>query len=634
MVRSVFEQSGIAEVSKSPERREDSVTGKPPSQQRWKLLRRVLPILFVWGTWTAMVGAALAFVHTYGSNVPSWDGWDMVPTLTGHQPVSAKWLWSQHNEHRVPLPRLLLLGLHGITGINFRTPMFFNIAVTAALALAMILSAKRLRGGQLRYTDAFFPLIFLHWGHAANMIWGWQLQFYTSMALSGTALLLIVQSGPSPKPRNAAFSGSALFCFPCAARTAWHWCPPLALWLGYFAIFQRRSGDLNARRASLPTLGLAVGALVLSALYLFGWERVPFFGFGFGLWSITTAAKVGAMGFGPGLAGLDLQLRPMTLWPIPCLFVLCFLAASVALLLRSSRDRPQERQRALGLLSFLTAMGCLALALGLGRNAFETRYVILLFPTWCCVYFVWSIYAPPLLNTSARTLLLALTLVTLWPNTRFGIDYGTDVRSQLASFEREMEAGVPSYRLIFRYWHYLHPHQDILNEYMPMLREAGVGSFRYLQDNPTFREVPVPLVPRSVNQVRWNGGTAYATGHGNESYMLFSLPKAEYVYGIRLKYTYRNEDDTLPFVFLYWRDDADKEFGGDRYGNYSATGDHANWVRGTWGQTEAPESTLTLWVCDTVKDIRIHPDLRPGVFTLSELVLLAPPADQPHRAEE
>src|SRR5262249_34461616 len=187
---------------------------------------------------------------------------------------------------------------------------------------------------------------------------------------------------------------------------------------------------------------------------------------------------------------------------------------------------------------------------------------------------------------------------------------------------------VPTYRLIFRYWHYLHPHQDILNEYMPMLRDAGVGSFRYLQDNPPFREIPVPLAPRSLNEVRWNGGTAYPTWDGNESYMLFSLPKAEYVYGIRLKYTYRNEDNTLPFVFLYWRDDTDKEFGDERYGNYSATGDHANWVRGTWGQTKAPESTLTFWVCDMVKEIRRHPDLRPGELTLSELVLLAPVTDR------
>jgi hypothetical protein len=148
-----------------------------------------------------------------------------------------------------------------------------------------------------------------------------------------------------------------------------------------------------------------------------------------------------------------------------------------------------------------------------------------------------------------------------------------------------------------------------------------------LKDDPAFREVSIPLVPERVSNVRWEAGTAYATG-GDESYVLFSLPKAEYVYGIRLKYDYWNSDHKLPFVYLYWRDDGDKAFARDRFGNYSATGDHANWVRGTWGQTKEPESTVTFWICDTVKEIRLHPDLKPGVMKISELVLLTAPAGQ------
>jgi len=60
----------------------------------------------------------------------------------------------------------------------------------------MILIAKSLRGGPISLTDAFFPLIVLNWGQAENLIWGWQLQSYSSMALSAIALLLTVQSKP------------------------------------------------------------------------------------------------------------------------------------------------------------------------------------------------------------------------------------------------------------------------------------------------------------------------------------------------------------------------------------------------------------------------------------------------------
>ncbi|MCI0336969.1 MAG: DUF2721 domain-containing protein [Acidobacteria bacterium] len=605
-----------------------AVTDEPAGRQNSHSSYSPLAAIFVWIVWMAMFVAALGFVERYGSNVPSWDGWDMVPTLTGNQPVTTEWLWSQHNEHRVPLPRLILLGLHRLTGINFRTPMFFNVFITGALALAMILVAKRLRGGRISYTDAFFPLIFLNWGQAANLIWGWQVQFYASMALSGMVLLFIVLSGPRHRLRYTFLLGICLILLPLCGANGLVLMPPLVLWLGYSAILNIRTGEPKAKRNGLLAMGLAMSALLLTIFYLIGWETVPHQIFRFSIWSISTAAKTLTMGLGPGVFGLDIRLLPMAIWPIPCLAVFCFLLCSVVILLMAARSRPQERHRALGLLSFLAAMGCLALSLGSGRNGFETRYVTLNLPIWCCGYFIWSIYATPKWNISARMFLLAVTIVMVWPNTRFGINYGNDIRSHLAGFESDMAAGVPSYRLAFRYREYLHPHHDILNEYMPMLRQAGVGSFHFLRENPAFREVKVPLVPQSLKQVRWESGTAYMTGNEAQSYILFSLPKAEYVCGIRLKYTHWNESNTLPYVLVYWKDEDQKEFAKDRSGNYSATGDYGNWVRGTWGKTKESESTFTLWVCDTVKDIRIHPDVRPGVFKISELVLLVPQIDK------
>src|SRR5262249_38455423 len=152
--------------------------------------------LFVYGIWTVMLLAGLAFVVKFGSNVPSWDEWDMVPTMTGEQPVTASWLWSQHNEHRVPVPRLAMLGLFWLFGNDFRMSMYWNVLSAAALALGMIVVAKRLRGW-LSLTDAFFPLLLLHWGHAVNFIWGWQIEFFLSTFFAGVALLLIVGCRPA-----------------------------------------------------------------------------------------------------------------------------------------------------------------------------------------------------------------------------------------------------------------------------------------------------------------------------------------------------------------------------------------------------------------------------------------------------
>src|SRR4051812_11583709 len=99
---------------------------------RWRTYAKGTPF-FVWSVWALMCIAALAFVGTFGRNVPYWDEWAMVPFLSGDQAVDARWLWSEHNGHRIPLPRLFLLMLYKLTGADFRAGMYFNVLALAAL---------------------------------------------------------------------------------------------------------------------------------------------------------------------------------------------------------------------------------------------------------------------------------------------------------------------------------------------------------------------------------------------------------------------------------------------------------------------------------------------------------------------
>jgi hypothetical protein len=101
---------------------------------------------FEWAVWGAMLLAALAFVWKFGSNVPYWDEWQMVPRLTGEQPVDAGWLWASHSGHRIPFPKLLLVTAYKVTGSDFRVGMYANVLALGAVALAMIRAAKGLRG--------------------------------------------------------------------------------------------------------------------------------------------------------------------------------------------------------------------------------------------------------------------------------------------------------------------------------------------------------------------------------------------------------------------------------------------------------------------------------------------------------
>lgn len=127
----------------------------------------------VWAVWGLSSAAALLFVAKYGSSIPYWDDWNMVPVVAGDQPVDARWLWSEHNGHRIPVPRLLLVGLYKLSGSDARAGMYFNVIILATAALILIRAARSQRG-KTSYADALFPLLLLNWGHCENLLWCWQ----------------------------------------------------------------------------------------------------------------------------------------------------------------------------------------------------------------------------------------------------------------------------------------------------------------------------------------------------------------------------------------------------------------------------------------------------------------------------
>jgi hypothetical protein len=167
-----------------------------------------------------MAGTMLAWVALYGCNVPQWEDWVMVPALVGKQPHLLQWLWSQYQEHRLPLPKAIYLVLLRASDGDVRTAMIANTLMLSILCLAMILMARRLRGGQTRLADAFFPLVLLHLGHVDNILFGFQINYVISASLACVWLLIIVGGRWPLSPKGALAAGLTLSCCPCRARTA------------------------------------------------------------------------------------------------------------------------------------------------------------------------------------------------------------------------------------------------------------------------------------------------------------------------------------------------------------------------------------------------------------------------------
>jgi hypothetical protein len=559
-----------------------------------------------------MTAAAILFIAHYASNVPSWDDWDMIPTLTHRQPVTWEWLWSQHNEHRVPVPRLVFLGLNRLFGVDMRVTMYFDLLLMAGLSAAFMLAAARLRG-RASLSDVFFPLALLSLGQAANLLWGWQLQFYASAVLAGVALLAIVQAGATLSMRGAGKTvGVCALLLPMCGANGLGMVPALVAWpLGLALLPERWTGAGTARRDRGLIL-LSVGALLLTALYFIGWQRVPYHPKSAGpLPTLLTAAKFLTIGLGPAMRSA---------WPLTGAMALLVLGFTVLRLAGVWRLDPTERARALGLLCFLGALIALALGLGLGRNGFETRYITLAVPIWCAVYFVWLLYPGPN-RPPAGAILAASALAALWGNTAFGLQYGAELRGQLGGFERDLAAGVQRHELLHRYGPWLHPHQDMPERYLVMLQGAGVGGYAALRADSGLRVEPIDLTPVQTSQLEWRTDSV-ARVQGPNPALTFRLPADRLVEGIRLRYRYRSDDGALPYIGIRWKPTSQATFVPERFYKYSPTGDRANWERGTWDTIGDSATTLTVWVEDTVREIGITPDFRPATFRIDELSLV------------
>src|SRR5262249_6477521 len=153
---------------------------------------------------------------------------------------------------------------------------------------------------------------------------------------------------------------------------------------------------------------------------------------------------------------------------------------------------------------FLAAFVSLALVLGWARAAaevdrgFRGRYLTLVVPALCCVYFIWELYYDgSALGRLAQMSLFLLTCLLFPFNTQYGYDYGYHHRAQLKGFEQDMAAGVPVSVLVDRYYDYVYlkTGEDDFARDMRLLRQAQVGPFVQLQEDDAYQAVYLPVVP-------------------------------------------------------------------------------------------------------------------------------------------
>ncbi len=413
------------------------------------------PILLL--VWVAMTVAGLGFVLHFGHNLPRVDEWEFVPVLTGHEPAGP-WLWAQHNEHRLPLPRAIYLGLFRLTG-DFRAGMVLSVVLLSALALGLMRHLAAVRG-RAAWSDVFIPVGLLNWGHVENFLMGYQLCF---VLVCGFACGMAAAARSDRVYRAGLLVGGQLLLVEACGGSGLAFVPPVVAWL--LATAWRVGGNQWKKGADLVVL--AAAAVGYAAAYFVGYERPPH----------HPPARPENAGLAAVIAAeyLSMGLGYAARWVWPA-------AAAGVLGLAGWAAWRLARTRAWGVFAVLAGALALAAMVGVGRSGFGywdmglwSRYGLLAWPVLFIAYLAFTGSADRL-GRWVQPGLAAVTVGFLPFDTAAGLGWANGMDQALTAFAADARAGMPAPELVEKHLAGSGQEERAVRG-IPMLREAGVGPF-------------------------------------------------------------------------------------------------------------------------------------------------------------
>ncbi len=554
-----------------------------------------LQVAFVLGTWAFLVLAALLYIARYAHNVPYYDDWVMVDVLSGAQAVDAAWFWHPHNDHRIAIPKLVLLALYHLSDWDFRAGMYANAMLLAGLAGVGIYVAAN-RRGRWSYADAFLPLILLNWGHYEILLWSFDIQHVMAVVSVLGLLLIIVRFGTQPTGWASICSGMAVAALPLLGVPGLAYVPGFALWLAEVGRQNWRAGSITN---AWIVWAFAAIAVFLIPVYFMGLKpsaHVPFPG---QLpWILQSMVAFVAHGLGP----LAPTLRPWSYVLVAGMFL------SVAAVLVPVLRDVSIRERGLAMLMFLVAFSGLAFAVGVARpgETFPPRYCLEAVPIWWWAYFVIDIYSRGLTRRLALAGLLSLAVFASGFGFYVGLQYAKDRDAQFTAFESDLRAGMPPSQLFVRHQRTLLPYpdeggaafHDLLTDRFSVLRKRGIGAFVSLAPEGRFREVPLSEIARLISSDRTSEGLMQT----------WTLTQDSFVHGMRIMIPATRGDGSR--IEISWTTNSQEDFSKDRR--------YVHWWR-------PQQQDMTFWVYDSIHQVRvILDDDASGIYAAPQIRLLTP----------
>ncbi|MBN1423442.1 hypothetical protein JXA88_02695 [Candidatus Fermentibacteria bacterium] len=209
-------------------------------------------------------------MRRYFVDVPYWDQWGLVPLIERSYEGTLAFgdLWRQHNEHRLLVPRAVMIALARRTqwriGWELALSIALAVGVFAVLNQRLARALRTRAAGSLGWLHAILALMLFSMSQWDNWLWGWNLQIMLAVSSVVAGVLLLTASSPS----RAACTMSGLL----GVVASFSYGAGFAFWpIGMLAIALNRESSSGERRARAAVwFGLSAA---VALVYLHGYRE-------------------------------------------------------------------------------------------------------------------------------------------------------------------------------------------------------------------------------------------------------------------------------------------------------------------------------------------------------------------------
>ncbi len=207
----------------------------------------------------------------YHVDVPFWDQWNFVPLLgkSYEEGITFRDLWGQHNEHRLLLPRLIMLGLAHASRYNvvweLVVILLLAAAIFALLGRQLTKTSKAWEGSGLPWSIPVLSLLIFTLGQAENWLWGWQIQIFLNVLAVVAGLTLL---------GNRAFQwGRFWWALGLGILATYSFANGLIFWpLGFLALLLAAPRDKGQKILALAAWTVSTVVIAFSYFYQFRYQ--------------------------------------------------------------------------------------------------------------------------------------------------------------------------------------------------------------------------------------------------------------------------------------------------------------------------------------------------------------------------